>query len=365
MIRNSAMDSRKFGLGILLAGVFLASFSLICLLEKGSRSVTTTVQPRIRLESTHVSLGRLFAGEDSPSPAVFQIRNEGTGMLVIQRVIGLCGCESFELTESAIPPGEQATLNVRVRPSASGPLSAAVVLLSNDPLQPTTRITTDWEILNLIACQPPSLTLQPNKQSFTMSATADIVTYRPEQLGLLRSATVECWPNGVAANFESISNESSTRPSKEDPAAILLGSLNVTVDEESAGNRGTGWVRIRFDDRADELSIPVLWNRFPTLKANPPLLALGMVEPGIEVRRSVKIVNRNGDDFTIASVAASNKTIQVLAHGLDLSKSEHELELVIRTPNAAGVIRESVSVRANLENSVPVVVLCSGVVRAR
>ncbi|NLN92166.1 MAG: DUF1573 domain-containing protein [Candidatus Hydrogenedens sp.] len=85
----------------------------------------------------------------------FLIRNEGDGVLKIENVRASCGCTTTELEKKELQPGEevsiQANTNLRGR---QGPQTKAVTLFTNDPENPSYRLTMKGEAIASISIDP-------------------------------------------------------------------------------------------------------------------------------------------------------------------------------------------------------------------
>lgn len=72
----------------------------------------------------------------------FLLRNAGTAPLVLQRVTTSCGCTAAKTTTEPIPPGgETPVVVIFALKGRRGPQSQTVYVDSNDPDQPTLRLT--------------------------------------------------------------------------------------------------------------------------------------------------------------------------------------------------------------------------------
>ncbi|MDR0620580.1 MAG: DUF1573 domain-containing protein [Deltaproteobacteria bacterium] len=87
-----------------------------------------------------------LAGEVEPSSTVsheFLVRNEGTGDLLIDKVVPGCGCSVANFT-AFIPPGAEGKVNLSVdiyAEWAGHNVNKSAVVMSNDPVNPDIRVT--------------------------------------------------------------------------------------------------------------------------------------------------------------------------------------------------------------------------------
>lgn len=96
--------------------------------------------PKLVLNSPEIDLGnvKLF----SSPVAKFTITNKGKSDLIIRRVIRSCSCLTPELSQTIIPKGKTATLNVvHSLANMAGPDSKTVKIITNDPTQPEITLT--------------------------------------------------------------------------------------------------------------------------------------------------------------------------------------------------------------------------------
>lgn len=91
--------------------------------------------PKLVLNSAEIDLGnvKLF----SSPVAKFTLTNKGKSDLIVRRVIRSCSCLTPELSQTVIPKGKTATLNVGYSlVNMAGPDSKTVKIITNDPKQP-------------------------------------------------------------------------------------------------------------------------------------------------------------------------------------------------------------------------------------
>jgi len=85
----------------------------------------------------------------------FRIRNTGGADLAIDKVRTSCGCTATEMARTTIPPGGQEPLRVRFKVGQRrGQQTKYIYVLSNDPLQPSYRLTLTGKVERDVVAEP-------------------------------------------------------------------------------------------------------------------------------------------------------------------------------------------------------------------
>jgi len=96
--------------------------------------------PKVKLNTNTVDLGNVSLF--STPTAKFTITNSGKSDLIIRRVIRTCNCLSPELSQTVIPKGKTATLDVTYSlANMAGPDTKTLKIITNDPMQPEITLT--------------------------------------------------------------------------------------------------------------------------------------------------------------------------------------------------------------------------------
>jgi hypothetical protein len=135
--------------GFFLAGLTLLALAGCNLPGRGPASA------RLVFERLQQDLGDVNGGDGARTE--FRLRNEGRGMLRIDRVDGNCGCLAPSYP-SALAPGGNGEILVRFEPAAnwSGPMERSLKVYSNDPAHPVQELKITARVIPLIAMEPPS-----------------------------------------------------------------------------------------------------------------------------------------------------------------------------------------------------------------
>lgn len=97
--------------------------------------------------------------------AVFEVRNTGQAPLQVTQVRPTCGCTVADF-DREIPPGASGKVRAEVDTSSfSGPISKAVLVFSNDPVNPQVNLVVKADVRSFVEVMPRALILFKNLMS--------------------------------------------------------------------------------------------------------------------------------------------------------------------------------------------------------
>jgi hypothetical protein len=103
----------------------------------------------ITIDKLQHSFGKIEKGQTVRQS--FTVRNSGKSELLLERVQSPCNCVTYQLSQSAIAPGEQATLELRYTPRFVTEAPEKVTIVSNDLKTPATQITLQAQVVESLA----------------------------------------------------------------------------------------------------------------------------------------------------------------------------------------------------------------------
>jgi len=105
----------------------------------------TVIPPKIKFESTQHDFGKIKEGKISEY--TFKFQNLGKENLIISDVRTSCGCTAAVVEGKNLKPAESGTIKIEFDSTGrEGRLSRTIVVMSNDPVTPTTTLTIYAEI---------------------------------------------------------------------------------------------------------------------------------------------------------------------------------------------------------------------------
>lgn len=156
----------------LLVGSLLA-----CLLTSCARG-----EPKAVLPNTSVDFGSVMQG--SPAAPEFVVKNEGTGVLQIQRINITAPIKVLATKMPAqIAPGEQAAIQLNFDTwKIEGPVEGEIVLFLNDPASPEVRLSLAGRVVPPIEFSPmPALFVTVGRGERAQSSL-EIINHGPQPL---------------------------------------------------------------------------------------------------------------------------------------------------------------------------------------
>jgi hypothetical protein len=136
---------------------------------------------------------------------VFKIRNAGTGILEVSRVVASCGCTATLLSEKEIEPGGEADLKVTLRSLMYTRVSKRISVYSNDPDESLTRLTIKAKVLPRLIVEPRILNFKEVYRKGT--AAPQWFTVRPGERQEVKSLDVRSISEYFRAEVEAPGND--------------------------------------------------------------------------------------------------------------------------------------------------------------
>lgn len=143
---------------------FLVFFSLI------SVSIAQFNQPKIEATKYFHDFGTVVEGQIVSTN--FEIVNNGSGELKIDRVNASCGCTAAQPKKNILKPGEKTIIKVDFNSSGRlGPQEKFVYIMSNDPLTPELKLSfkcvvVDKSVAKQANAKLPKLKLNKTEYNF-------------------------------------------------------------------------------------------------------------------------------------------------------------------------------------------------------
>lgn len=105
--------------------------------------------PRLAVGKTNYDLGKIEMNRKSVTKVA--VKNTGRQDLVIQGIRSNCNCVSFQVSEAAIKPGQQAFLELTYVPAALREQQEVVTIISNDIIMPDLKLTLKADVVESLA----------------------------------------------------------------------------------------------------------------------------------------------------------------------------------------------------------------------
>ena len=264
--------------------------------------------PKIKFDKVVLDFGKI--GPGSKSTDEFKFTNTGEGVLKITKVGQCCGVvASLEKKEYA--PGESGVIKVMLNaPVRIGAQTRQLVISSNDPANPSVRLTIKSVIEPKVACKPSRLKLLLNEENAGCGKLVlTSVDDQPFSIKAFRS-TDDC----ITADYD---------PTAKATEFVL--DLKVDMEKIQKNQKGDIYISLTHPETNSAL---VQFNVTPKFKVNPPLLIVFNAEPQKPIIRKVWILNNYAQDFEIASATSKNNTIKVVNQSKVNNGYQFEVEII-------------------------------------
>ena len=127
-------------------------------------------QPKLQFEKMIYDFGTTSQVEQLKGTFVFT--NAGDAVLKIQRPQPSCGCTVAGVKPETVPPGEKGELTFSINvPQATGHIEKYITVPSNDPQNPSQRLTIKADILKTYDVNPPQLAVGMLREGATTNVT--------------------------------------------------------------------------------------------------------------------------------------------------------------------------------------------------
>lgn len=121
-------------------------------------------QPRIHVTPMEFDLGDIYGSVNNSREVPFTIHNLGRKALVISGAQVDCSCMTPRFTKSVIPEGGESTMVIGFDvPAASAPIRHAVVIATNDPVAPYTRVMIKGTVVRSFDSVPRNISMRVDK----------------------------------------------------------------------------------------------------------------------------------------------------------------------------------------------------------
>jgi uncharacterized cupredoxin-like copper-binding protein len=199
--------------------------------------------PSISVEKPTHDFGTINQGQKVDH--LFAVKNRGDEPLTITQIRSSCGCTAATLSTKTIPPGKSGEVKVTFdSTNFADQVTKTVHLDSNDPRNPSTVLTMQGKIVEIIAATPRTLNLGSLK-----AGSRKEVMLKLENRGTT-TFTVTSVHSPMAAIVGTI-REGKVNPGKS-------GEITVTVAVPREGRFLSGYLTIQTDSPLKrELTVPI------------------------------------------------------------------------------------------------------------
>jgi hypothetical protein len=309
-------------------------------------------------EMAPILLSELFDGE--PVVATFPVCNNGGGTMAVRLVDKSCGCESIEVPEGEVPPGETAIIRMVLHPQPKAESKAyrATVRLSWAERHQLVKLSTALTVMPEVSVQPPEVlgdfasedhcerqltVLQRVRSKTEPQPIAPQLNDLPDEVEVLAMEYLALRNTTEALRRES-SHQSMRNPEHSQDAtnegaekfrppmweiewrAILRLKPTERIRDGFTGQ----FALVAGGVGSPALQIPIRLRCIESIQLTPPYTYFGRAKPGEERKRTVLVRALDDDDFEVIDVSSDSPTFAGLV-GNSVPKKLHRLQVVFRS----------------------------------
>lgn len=284
----------------------------------------------------------------------FTIRNEGTAPLHIREVKPTCGCTVAEYDQEIAPGGQGRVTAVVDTSSFRGPIAKPVIVFTDDPKNPSLRLTIRAHVLPFVDVVPGWVRYQHVRGAPSQRVTQNLWATGGRSLEILG---VESSLDAVATEFRRATRQE-LHPDGPDEQWLV----EMTLASDAPIGPVVGSVVVRTDHpESSEVEIPVAGYVKPVVSVAPDAIRLGTFDRD-ETRRASLVVTDNGDE-PIAIVGAESELEGLTAEVEERREGQYQILLTLAPGLPSGPVNSLLEIRFEDEGREPMTVPISGTVR--
>ena len=195
----------------------------------------------------------------------FTISNVGEGTLEIKKPQASCGCTVPALKADKLAPGEKTELTFTLNVSPRGHIEKNITVPSNDPSQPSVKLTLKADMIPTFEATPGNLTLGNLRQGVITNVAVTLTRLDGKPLGTNR---VETGGKYLRAKLQPVEGSTNTVE------------LKVEVEAEGAPRQVNDNIRVFSGDNAQPaLTVPVSVRFVGDVTVTPEAQFWGIADP--------------------------------------------------------------------------------------
>ncbi len=280
----------------------------------------------------------------------FEISNTGGSDLTIKSLTKSCSCLNVKLSREQIPPGQSASLQLTIEPKQPEQRGASLLIDSDDPLSPKSRVSVDWVARGPINVEPEKLDFRVVRPGVASTIKFQIVTDMRKVKANSKSFA-QATPRDLL-QAQLVSNTATPEQRVE------TWELTLKADETSTETQGMVVLSFEGADAGD-IQLLVNWELRNAVQATPRSLFLGVGGPGEKLTKSIELTSDPGVILKVSQASQLEGVIDFTANAVEVNSETTRVEIIATLPVKAGSYMGRLSVvcesPANMVVEVPVI----------
>ncbi len=300
--------------------------------------------PKLEFHDTTHDFGAIW--DVATLPCNFSFTNTGDEPLIIEKVAPSCGCTTTTLDTTTYAPGASGTIEAAFKPNATGALKKSVTVLSNDPVNPTTKLTLTADVTAFVVPSQRFVRLSNVRQGVGGEA---VVRFTPARPGFVFDPNVRIHGSSARHVSATIIPPAEGDTSEARSFKIALAPDTPWGDVQAFVTvRGQGATDMSLPQRPHEIKVPVLGSVHGRLRADSTFFSLGGIEPGGSFEKRIRLKHTEGAPFNILDTQVSMRLKDVSVMLVPLEDGGYELVLSGSSGDYLGSLAGTLLVRTDV-----------------
>ncbi len=285
-------------------------------------------RPKITFEEHVYNFGKIYIGENIKHG--FKFKNAGRGELIINNVKSTCGCTGALVTKNKLLKNEEGEVEVRFNPGRYvGKVTKSVFVNSNDPENPSYKLTITGEIIEEVS-------INPKKINFGIIRKGDTCT-RPLEIKVIPEFKIQIKkvesPNPYITIVDGKTNEENSYKYEVTIGNYdYLGKVNGIIFVYTSSNK------------QERIDVPFSGEIIGDITFYPEVVSLGSITRNQDTKKTL-IVNFVNKDVKIEKIEVNPSIIHYTVSELD--KNSKQIDIKVDKDTDIGKITGNVRIYTN------------------
>ena len=292
------------------------------------RSEKILEKPKIVFEEKIYDFGKIYVGEIVKYG--FKFKNQGSGELIINSVKSSCGCTAALVSKSNVLKGEDGEVQIKFNPGRYvGKVTKSVTVNSNDPENPSYKLTITGEIIEQVRVNPKQI-------NFGIIRKGD---------SCIRNVEVKIVPE-LKIEVKKVESPNPYITITQNKTAVNnIYNYQVSISKYDYIGKFNGIIFIyTSSSKQERIDIPFSGEVIGDVTFYPELVSFGNVKKNQNVNKAV-IVNFLNKDVKIEKIEADPGIINYTVS--DLNNSSKKIDIQLGKDTTIGKITGSLKIYTN------------------
>ncbi len=276
-------------------------------------SAQEAAQPAIGFDTMHFDFGKI--SPDKKVSHKFKVLNKGNAVLNLTGVNPSCGCTYTAPGKWSLMPGESTDLEATFNPTGyRGPVRKSLVVISNDPKNPSQTLTFEADVIQEINLKSNSVFFLDVPRTKLMNSSVRLESGNGEKVEI----------TGIKAPGAPYFRFSFKNEGKDAVVDIAFDGKLVPSGQQ----RGVDTITVlHTNPRVPPIMLTAQWELKAAIVASPDKV-IWQEQAGKELRAKLLLRSANGKPFVLKLEGCTNPNVRVEGLGKQAA-AQHEVSVVL------------------------------------